>query len=156
MTANAPQNTNTTALLSKPDGIAYLIGRLDHVLSKRLQDMLTPLGLTVPQYTALSVFRTQGSMSNARLAERTMVSPQSANEMVKTMESKGWIERSPDPSHGRIIHISLTEAGVKLSDACDAKVQELEQAMFKDVSPEQRNNVQATLRAAVRVLKSLE
>lgn len=63
-----------------------------------------------------------------------MVSPQSANEMVKTVEARGWIELKPDPSHGRIIRISLTAAG-------DAD--------------EERARLHAQLRAAVRAV-SLE
>jgi DNA-binding MarR family transcriptional regulator len=139
----------------KPLGLAYLVGRLDHVLNKRLRDSLAPSGLTVPQYTALSVFRTQGSLSNAQLAVRTMISPQSANEMVKAMEAKGWIERRPDPSHGRIIQISLTEQGQAVLRDCDAKVREVEQIMFPDLRDEERAQLHAQLRAAVRAV-SLE
>ena len=84
----------------KPTGIAYLIGRIDHVLSRRLRDSLGLLGLTAAQYTALSVLDTQKQLSNAQLAERSMISPQSANEMVKAMEARGWIcllYTSPSP-----------------------------------------------------------
>lgn len=137
---------------SKPLGLAYLIGRLDHVLNRRLREVLPPLGLTVPQYTALSVFRSVGSMSNAQLAERTMVSPQSANDMVKTMEARGWIERRPDPSHGRIIQISLTDGGNAVLERCDAKVLELELAMFQDLGEAERGSLHTLLRAAVRAL----
>lgn len=136
----------------KPLGLAYMVGRLDHILNKQLRDSVAPFGLTVPQYTALSVFRSLGSLSNAQLAERTMVSPQSANEMVKTMESKGWIERRPDPSHGKIIQISLTEAGELLLQRCDAKVLEVELAMFPDLQETERQRLQDLLRSAVRAL----
>jgi DNA-binding MarR family transcriptional regulator len=136
----------------KPLGLAYLVGRLDHVLNQRLRDSLAPAGLTVPQYTALSVFRVQGSLSNAQLAIRTMISPQSANEMVKVMEAKGWIERKPDPSHGRIIQISLTEAGHAILRECDVKVVEVERIMFPDLGEEERAKLQSQLRAAVRAI----
>lgn len=139
----------------KPLGLAYLVGRLDHVLNKRLRDCLAPFGLSVPQYTALSVFRAQGALSNAQLAVRTMISPQSANEMVKTMEAQGWIERKPDPSHGRIIQISLTEAGQAILRECDARVREVETIMFPDLKDEERARLHAQLRAAVRAM-SLE
>lgn len=136
----------------RPSGIAYLVGRLDHVLSKRLRDGLAPLGMTVPHYTALSVFRALGTLSNAQLAERTMVSPQSANEMVKAMEARGWIERRPDPSHGRIIQIGLTAAGMELLQRCDAAVLHVEDLMFPDLADDERSWLQAQLRAAVRSL----
>lgn len=138
-----------------PLGLAYLVGRLDHVLNKRLREILAPAGLSVPQYTALSVFRTQGALSNAQLAVRTMISPQSANEMVKVMEEKGWIERRPDPSHGRIIQISLTDDGQAILRECDVKVRELELLMFPDLRDDERARLHAQLRAAVRAV-SLE
>jgi len=150
VTSNSPA-TDT----SKPLGLAYLVGRLDHVLGKRLRDCCAPAGVTVPQYTALSVFRAQGALSNAQLATRTMVSPQSANEMVKQMEAKGWIERSPDPSHGRIIQIQLTRAGHDILGQCDGKVRDVELRMFPDLTPDERTQLYVSLRAAVRAL-SLE
>lgn len=137
---------------NKPAGLAYIVGRLDHVLNKRLREGLAPLGMTVPHYTALSVFRVMGTLSNAQLAERTMVSPQSANEMVKAMEAKGWIERSPDPSHGRIIRIGLTDAGLDCLQQCDAVVRKVEEMMFPDISDEERAWLRAQLRGAVRSL----
>jgi DNA-binding MarR family transcriptional regulator len=142
----------SAAAQAKPMGLAYLVGRLDHVLNQRLRDSLAPAGLSVPQYTALSVFRAHGSLSNAQLATRTMISPQSANEMVKQMEGKGWIERRPDPAHGRIIQISLTAAGEEVLRACDAQVAEVENIMFADLDKEGRTQLHAQLRAAVRAL----
>jgi len=136
----------------KPTGLAYIVGRLDHVLNKRLRDGLAPLGMTVPHYTALSVFRVLGTLSNAQLAERTMMSPQSANEMVKAMEAKGWIERSPDPDHGRIIRISLTDEGQAVLARCDGVVKGVEDAMFPDVSEDERAWLHAQLRGAVKAL----
>jgi len=136
----------------KPSGIAYLIGRLDHVLSRRMRDSLLPLGLTVPQYTTLSFLSTQGQLSNAQLAERSLISPQSANEMVKMMEGKGWIEREPDPSHGRIIQIRLTESGKELLHQCDALVSQLEATMLLEMGEKERLQFHKQLRALVKML----
>jgi DNA-binding MarR family transcriptional regulator len=146
------KKSSSSTTPAKPMGLAYLVGRLDHVLNQRLRDSLSPSGLSVPQYTALSVFRAHGSLSNAQLATRTMISPQSANEMVKQMEGKGWIERRPDPAHGRIIQISLTEAGEAVLRDCDAQVLEVENIMFAGLGNEERAQLQGQLRAAVRAL----
>jgi DNA-binding MarR family transcriptional regulator len=137
---------------TKPSGLAYIVGRLDHVLNKRLRDGLAPLGMTVPHYTALSVFRVLGTISNAQLAERTMMSPQSANEMVKAMEAKGWIARTPDPEHGRIIRISLTEDGIAMLQRCDDVVRQVEHTMFPDLTDDERAWLHTQLRSAVRAL----
>ncbi len=137
---------------SKPLGIAYLVGRLDHVLNRRLRDNLLPLGLTVPQYTTLSFLSTHGQLSNAQLAERSLISPQSANEMVKMMESRGWILREPDPNHGRIIHIMLTAEGQDLLRQCDVVVAQVEASMLADMDDSTRAQFHHQLRALVRML----
>jgi DNA-binding MarR family transcriptional regulator len=122
---------------NNPMGLAYMVGRLERALRRQLSQDLRPLGLTLGQYTALSVFHHSGRLSNAKLAERTMVSPQAANELIKSMEKNGWILRKPDPNHGRIINISLTNEGVLLLFHCDKVVAKLERKMLKELSYKQ-------------------
>jgi DNA-binding MarR family transcriptional regulator len=104
---------------NRPLGVAYMVGRLERALRRQFRQVLEPMGLTLGQYTALSVFCSSGRLSNAKLAERTMVSPQAANELIKGMEKSGWIVRKPDPNHGRIINISLTREGKQLLTRCN-------------------------------------
>lgn len=139
---------------SRPLGIPYLIGRLDRSLRRHMTHAINPLGVTLGQYTALSVFNTRGQLSNAQLAERTMVSPQAANELTKVMERKGWIERQPDPNHGRIIQISLTGAGKALLAECDEAIAELEAMMLEDLDEAERQVLQKQLLGLVRVLSA--
>jgi DNA-binding MarR family transcriptional regulator len=145
-------DTGADVGVSKPKGIAYLIGRLDHVLGQRLRDRLALLGLTLAQYTALSVLNAQRHLSNAQLAERTMISPQSANEMVKTMEAKGWIERQPDANHGRIVQIRLTDQGKSLLSECDATVAELEGIMLSGLDAAQQQRLNGELKTILHAL----
>lgn len=140
---------------SRPSGVCYLIGRLDHALNRRIRDALTPLGLTVSQYTALSFLESQAQISNAQLAERTLISPQSANEMIKQMEKKGWVEREPDPSHGRIVRLSLTPAGQSLLDAAHNHVARLEAGMLAKLSATQRNALHQNLRQVLHALSAI-
>ncbi|KQV82619.1 MarR family transcriptional regulator [Massilia sp. Root351] len=139
----------------KPTGIAYLIGRIDHVLSRRLRDSLGLLGLSAAQYTALSVLDTQKQLSNAQLAERSMISPQSANEMVKAMEARGWIVRQADAHHGRIIHLRLSDEGSALLRQGHAAVAQLEQAMLAELGVDQRSELHAQLRVLLRSLSAI-
>lgn len=139
----------------KPSGICYLIGRLDHALSRRLRDCLSPIGLTVSQYTALSFLDAHGQMSNAQLAERSLTTPQAANEMVKTMESRGWIQKQPDQSHGRIVQITVTDLGKDVLRQCDAAVLRLETAMLRNMTAEERQAVQTQLRGLLNALTAM-
>jgi len=147
------KNPQTKAMKpERPNGIAYLIGRLDHVLNRRIRDNLVPYGVTAAQYTAMAVFRRHGQLSNAQLAERSMVSPQSANEMVKIMEKHGWISRRSAKAHGRIIHISLTPEGEALLGKCDVAVARVEQAMLAELGLSDYGELHTQLRTMVRGL----
>ena len=138
---------------NKPIGVAYMVGRLDRALRRSLRRVLEPMGLTVGQYTALSVFWSSGRISNAKLAERTMVSPQAANELIKGMEKKGWIVRRPDPNHGRIINISLTADGKKLLARCHKVIAQLERQMLKGLSNREIKTLHGNLRGALGILR---
>ncbi len=140
---------------NKPTGVAYIIGRLDQSINNHFRKALAPIGLTVAQYTALSVFYSSGHLSSAKLAERTMVSPQAANALIKGMEHSGWIERSPDPDHGRIIYISLTEEGENILDDCDKVISKLECQMLKDLSDQQISDLHCQLCSALMALREI-
>jgi DNA-binding MarR family transcriptional regulator len=139
----------------KPLGVAYMVGRLDRALNRQFRRALEPLGLTIGQYTALSVFCSSGRLSNAKLAESTMVSPQAANELIKGMEKNGWIVREPDPNHKRIINISLTSQGVKLLSRCNKVIASLERQMLSQFSDKEIAVLHRNLRSAVSVMKKL-
>jgi DNA-binding MarR family transcriptional regulator len=152
-------NTQTEGSLSleknRPSGICYLIGRLDHAVNRRIRDALTPLGLSVAQYTAMSFLESQAQISNAQLAERSLISPQSANEMIKLMEKKGWVERRPDPTHGRIVRLSLTPTGQSLLDQAHEYVARLETGMLNKLSAPQRNTLHQNLRQVLHALSAI-
>jgi DNA-binding MarR family transcriptional regulator len=140
---------------NRPLGVAYMVGRLDRALRRQFRRVLEPLGLTLGQYTALSVFCSSGRLSNAKLAERTMVSPQAANELIKGMEKSGWIVRKPDPNHGRIIQISLTKEGKQLLTCCNKVIAKMEKEMLKGLSKKEIATLHGQLRGAVGMLREL-
>jgi len=136
-----------------PVRIPYLIGRTDRVVKRRLSEVLAPHGLTVPLFTAMSVLQARGGLSNAQLAERSFMSPQSANEIVKTMQAQGWVEREPDPLHGRIVKLSLTDSARALLARCDETVKRLEGEMLDGIAPEHVALLQQLLTQCARNLR---
>ena len=116
--------------------LSYVIGRLDRVLRRRLSAAIEPAGLTLPAYTALSVLRAQDGLSNARLARRSLVTPQSMSEALTQLVDRGYVRRRADPDHGRIIRTELTEAGSRALERCDLAVDEVEREMLGDLDAE--------------------
>jgi DNA-binding MarR family transcriptional regulator len=137
---------------AKPTGIAYLVGHLERLVRRRLREAISPLGLTIQQYTALSVLDARGQLSNAQLAERSLVTPQSANETVKNMEKRGWIGRTADPSHGRIIHLHLTPVGKEILSKAHAAAAKFEEEMLKELSSSDRQHYREYLSLSIRSL----
>ncbi|EPF71070.1 MarR family winged helix-turn-helix transcriptional regulator [Acinetobacter rudis] len=112
---------------------SYMIARVDRIISQLLTEQLKQLEISLPQYTALSVLAAKGSLSNAKLAERSFIKPQSANKILQDLLMAGWIEKNPDPTHGRRILVQLTETGYAKLEQCNQLVEQLENKMLKNI-----------------------
>ena len=118
--------------------VSYVIARLDRALRRQIADMVAPHGLTATQYTALSVLRAGRGLSNAQLARRSYVTPQSMIEMLGTLEAKGLTE--------------LTAKGRRLLARCDEDLDRIETEMTSELSPEERSSFEHMLRSCVHML----
>ncbi|HEY1597898.1 MAG TPA: MarR family transcriptional regulator [Thermoleophilaceae bacterium] len=132
--------------------ISYVMGRLDLALRRNLGEGLASLGVTLPQYTALSVLRSRGALSNAQLARRVLITPQSTIKVIAALEKKGLIMRVPDPDHGRILRTLLTPNGQDVLVACDRVAEQVEGKMLEELSPAERDILQTSLKSCVRSL----
>jgi DNA-binding MarR family transcriptional regulator len=133
--------------------LSYVIGRLDRVLRRRLSAAVEPTGLTLPAYTALSVLRTQDGLSNARLARRSLVTPQSMSEVLAQLVAKGYVRRSAEPGHGRVIRMELTETGTRALEQCDRAVDAVEQEMLGDLEQDEVTSLREVLIRCGRMLE---
>ena len=113
--------------------IGYVIGRLDRAIRREIGALVAPFDLTVPKYTALSILRDRPGLSNAQLARRTYVTPQSMNEVLLALEADGLVVRSPAANHGRVVEAVLSERGHEVLTACDRAVAHMENAMLADL-----------------------
>jgi DNA-binding MarR family transcriptional regulator len=132
--------------------ISYVVGRLDRALRREISALVAPHGLTVPQYTALSILRDRAGLSNAQLARRSYVTPQSMNEVIAALERDGLVARSPAANHGRVLEMALTDTGEEVLARCDAAVTEMEDRMLADLDAGERAQLLAALKDCVHRL----
>ncbi len=118
-----------------------------------MTEALAPVGLTLAQFTALSVLDARGEASNAQLAERSFITPQSANEVMSAMTARNWITREPDPNHGRIVVLRLTEEGRRVLRLGMDVVRTIEDQMVKDIQAADTTLVQNCLEMFARNLR---
>ncbi len=133
--------------------LTYVIGSLDRSLRRRMSEALAPLGLTLAQFTALSVLEAKGQASNAQLAERSFITPQSANEVMNAMASRNWVSREPDRTHARIVLLQLTDEGRAVLRQCEQAVKAIEKQMLEGIELEAAGTVQRHLETFVRNLR---
>jgi DNA-binding MarR family transcriptional regulator len=135
--------------------ISYVIARLERAVRHGINQRLKPHGLTTLQYTTLSVLNTLGGragLSNAQLARRSYMTPQSMNEVIEALERKGLIVRNPHPSHRRVYPAMLTPAGRTVLAKCDVAVDELESQMLAGLTPSKVVALRSSIVSAVRAL----
>jgi len=121
--------------------IGYVVGRLDRAIRREIGALVAPFGLTVPKYTALSILRDRPGLSNAQLARRCYVTPQSMNEVLIALEADGLIVRSPVANHGRVVEVTLSERGQEVLTSCDRAVTHMENAMLADLDDDGRKQL---------------
>jgi DNA-binding MarR family transcriptional regulator len=132
--------------------ISYVVARLERAVRAAINERVKPYGLTTLQYTTLSVLGRRGELSNAQLARRSYMTPQSMSEVIEALERKGLIRRDPHPNHRRVFPAKLTATGVKVLEACDEAVEAMEAEMLRDLDAEERAALYGGLVSAVRAL----
>lgn len=129
-----------------------MVARLERAIRKAINEQVKPYGLTTLQYTTLSVLGARGGLSNAQLARRAYMTPQSMSEVLDALEAKGLVERKTHPGHRRLYPATLTAQGRKVLAACDEAVDAVEREMLAGLDPQQTATLREGLLMAVRGL----
>jgi DNA-binding MarR family transcriptional regulator len=136
--------------------LVYVIGRLNHGIRKEMRRDLAEWELSVPEFTALSILKRRSGLSNAQLARRTMVTPQSMIEILAGLESRGLVERTVDPNHGRILRSELTADGDRVVSAALLKINEIQEQLLDGVPDSQREHVLGVMLQAMQRLQDAQ
>jgi DNA-binding MarR family transcriptional regulator len=132
--------------------LSYMLGRLNVALGHALSERLDTIGVTRAEYGALAALRMKSGLSNAQLARRVLITPQSMSEVVATLERKGLIRRWNDPEHARILRAELTDTAWAVLQKCDEATLELEAQMQAEMTPHERELVLSGITECVRQL----
>jgi DNA-binding MarR family transcriptional regulator len=86
--------------------------RTADLLFDRIGQLLRPLGVSSAGGLALGQLRDHGPMSPSELGERLIVTRATVTGVVDSLERRGYVLRSPNPTDRRGIIVELTPAGV--------------------------------------------
>jgi DNA-binding MarR family transcriptional regulator len=132
----------------------YMVGRVNQGIRREMRARLSDCELSVAEYTTLSVLDSRPELSNAQLARRALVTPQSMIEILAQLEQRGLVERHVDPQHGRILRACLTPKGEEVLAVANPAVAALNEELFAGMPANQRRAASAAMRAAMENLSS--
>lgn len=84
------------------------------------QETLAPWDITPSHLRALRVLARHGIMRLSELSDQLRIAPRSTTEVVDALESRGLVERRPDPADRRATLVEVTERGESVLDAIRA------------------------------------
>ena len=132
--------------------VGYLIKRAQTVLHDAMADALGPHDLTVTQFAVLTALDEEPGLSNADLARRAFVTPQSMHTVLQELERLQFVVRRTHPQHRRVLQAALTEAGRRaLRSAADA-VNAVEEQMLRTLSDTARSRLASALSSCIDAL----
>ena len=130
--------------------VSYVIARLERAVRRRINQIVQDHELTTLQYTLLSVLGRNSGLSNAQLARRSYVTPQSMHEMLQILEDKGLVSR-PTASNRKLVRPAyLTNKGRRVLALCDEEVGRFEDEMMDGLDRASRQQLMSWLKVCVR------
>ena len=118
----------------EPSGInaelGYLLKEVQQLLRNKMDRALASIDLTTPQYAVLAELEQFPGLSNADLARKSFVTPQTMNLIVQKLEERGLLQRSVSESNGRVLKTVITAKGLELLSRAHEQVFMVEREVF--------------------------
>ncbi|WP_104820608.1 MarR family winged helix-turn-helix transcriptional regulator [Kitasatospora sp. MMS16-BH015] len=157
--ADSPDQTGpaSTTATASPEGAAELAADLRACLGplvRRLRQLKPDDELTLSQTSVLARLDREGPATSAELAAGERIRPQSMGAIVSALGEHGMVARSADPTDGRRVLISLTEAGrERLRGTRAERGRRLTEAIAEELSPEEQRQLAAAIPLLERITR---
>ncbi|MFZ3472637.1 MarR family winged helix-turn-helix transcriptional regulator [Streptomyces sp. 4.24] len=117
------------------------IKRAEQALLGAKNTAVKPAAVTVPQYAALLWLAEKPGISAAALARLCGVTPPTMNTVLKNLQERGLIERTPHELHRNVLETRLTGEGRAVMEVADAGAVAVERALAAEFSGEERESL---------------
>ena len=114
--------------------LGYLLRQAQVAHRQHMEHALAGTGLTLPQFSVLTMLAAYPGASGADLARLSLLTPQTVSVIVANLERSGAVARRAHAVHGRIQHIDVTPAGAQLLARCRVRVKAVDAALRSGIS----------------------
>jgi DNA-binding MarR family transcriptional regulator len=131
--------------LTEEDQIVAAIRQIIRAVDLQSRRLAEAYGLTGPQLAALKELRRRGALPPSSLARRVHLSQATVTGIIKRLEKRGLVERTPSDSDRRSIVLALTDAGRELLDQAPSLLQDRFREGLSSLQQWERLQILATL-----------
>lgn len=138
-----------TARTARPRPL-FLINRVRSAMLGRLADAYRTVRITPAVGEVLNAVALEGDASASDISRRLGITPQSTKQSIHTLEALGYIERSQSVRDERVMHVHITDDGVKALRVCLAALDRMYDDVFRTLKPRERETLTTLLIKVVR------
>lgn len=125
--------------------VAYVLHRSWGQLAAALAKTVAPLGVSVAEYTVMSMLSSRRCDTAAEIGRQMCYSPAAMTRMLDRLECKRMVRRPPHPTSRRAHMLELTEEGWKVFPHLHAAVANGIEHVMGDFDCEDLNRLEALL-----------
>ena len=133
--------------------VGYLVKQLQQEVRAAMDGALADHGTTMATYAAMAALAEDPGLSNAELARRCFVTPQTMNRVVRDLTEEGLVVRAPAPDHGRILRTELSDEGRARVAACGQDVDAVQERMLRDLASAEVEVLTSLLERCIAALR---
>ena len=134
---STPQTTGTMGLLSQLNRVAY---------RRATEDVL---GIKLKQLITLEILARNEGCLQQELGATLMVDPNNCVLLLNELDDHGYVERQRDPQDRRRHIVVITPAGMKALAKAEAKLEELEVEVLRNLDADDRTQLRDLLAKAM-------
>lgn len=141
----------------RPLEVLSRVTRLSRHLDRARRAAFEGHELEVWEFDVLAALRRAGRpyvLSPGQLLAQTLVTSGTMTNRIDRLESRGLVQRMPDPADRRGVHVRLTPRGKERVDAALADLLAREKELLSTLTPRQQDSLSGLLRLLVTPFES--
>jgi DNA-binding MarR family transcriptional regulator len=124
----------TLTIHKDADRVLHWHDRVSQALQGDLEQRFAAFGVTPSQFRLLAALARHDADTVRGIAAALRLDGAAVTRLADRLQAKGLVAREPDPTDGRSVRLSLTEAGADLVPLLDAEASAHERAWFGSLS----------------------